>query len=97
MGDSTSTLSAGTNALLRLGAAPVTRAADVLELFGIEPRSAAAASLGPAADTLLSTLSEAAVHQLVTGATELDRRRREKGRSTSPSLSRGAEIRTRDL
>jgi DNA processing protein len=62
MGDSTSTLSAGTNALLRLGAAPVTRAADVLELFGIEPRSAAAAaSLGPVADTLLSTLSEQAL------------------------------------
>jgi hypothetical protein len=33
----TSSLSAGTNALLRLGATPVTCAADVLELFDLEP------------------------------------------------------------
>jgi DNA processing protein len=37
-GEITSSLSAGTNALLRLGATPLTSAADVLELFGIEPR-----------------------------------------------------------
>jgi DNA processing protein len=61
-GEITSSLSAGTNALVRLGAAPVTRAADVLELFGIEPGSAAAAaSLGPVADALLSRLSEQAL------------------------------------
>jgi DNA processing protein len=36
-GEITSVLSAGTNALLRLGATPLTRAADVLELFGLEP------------------------------------------------------------
>ena len=36
-GEITSSLSAGTNALLRLGAAPVTSAADVLASFGIEP------------------------------------------------------------
>jgi DNA processing protein len=36
-GEITSSLSAGTNALLRLGATPLTSAADVLETFGIEP------------------------------------------------------------
>jgi len=34
-GEITSTLSAGTNALLRLGATPLTSAADVLESFGV--------------------------------------------------------------
>jgi DNA processing protein len=60
-GEITSTLSAGTNALLRLGATPVTRAADVLELFGIDEARAPAASLGPVADALLSKLSEQAL------------------------------------
>jgi DNA processing protein len=36
-GEITSSLSAGTNALLKLGAAPLTDAADVLAFFGIEP------------------------------------------------------------
>jgi DNA processing protein len=36
-GEITSTLSSGTNALLRLGATPVTSVADVLEAFGIMP------------------------------------------------------------
>ena len=36
-GEITSSLSAGTNALLRLGAVPVTCAADVLEVFRLEP------------------------------------------------------------
>ena len=36
-GEITSTVSAGSNALLRLGATPVTAAADVLEAYGIEP------------------------------------------------------------
>jgi DNA processing protein len=39
-GEITSSLSAGTNALLKLGAAPLTSAADVLASFGIEPESA---------------------------------------------------------
>ncbi|HEY5695040.1 MAG TPA: DNA-processing protein DprA [Gaiellaceae bacterium] len=38
-GEITSTLSAGTNALLKLGAAPLTGAADVLASFGIEPQA----------------------------------------------------------
>jgi DNA processing protein len=36
-GDITSALSRGTNALLRLGAVPVTCSADVLEVLGLEP------------------------------------------------------------
>ena len=36
-GEITSAVSAGSNALLRLGATPVTSAADVLEAYGIEP------------------------------------------------------------
>jgi DNA processing protein len=36
-GEITSSLSGGTNALLRLGATPLTSAADVLETFGIAP------------------------------------------------------------
>ena len=39
-GEITSSLSAGTNALLKLGAAPLTGAADVLASFGIEPEPA---------------------------------------------------------
>jgi DNA processing protein len=61
-GEITSALSAGTNALLRLGATPVTSAADVLETFDIaveEPT--AAASLGPAAAALLERLRDSAL------------------------------------
>jgi DNA processing protein len=36
-GDITSALSAGTNALLRLGATPLTKSTDVLESLGIDP------------------------------------------------------------
>jgi DNA processing protein len=42
-GEITSSLSAGTNALLKLGAAPLTGAADLLASFGIEPEPAQAA------------------------------------------------------
>ena len=45
-GEITSALSAGTNALLRLGATPVTSAADVLERFGLTPP----APIDPSAD-----------------------------------------------
>lgn len=50
-GEITSQLSKGTNALLRLGATPVTCAADVLETIGIEPPPAPdpPALVGPAA------------------------------------------------
>jgi DNA processing protein len=60
-GEITSALSAGTNALLRLGATPVTCAEDVLELFGIEPREPESAPLGPAAEALLERLRDGAL------------------------------------
>jgi DNA processing protein len=41
-GEITSSLSAGTNGLLKLGAAPLTSAADILASFGIEPEPVAA-------------------------------------------------------
>jgi DNA processing protein len=50
-GEITSALSAGTNALLRLGATPLTSPADVLELFGV-----AAAPRQEASDPLLELL-----------------------------------------
>jgi DNA processing protein len=43
-GEITSSLSAGTNALLKLGATPLTSAADVLASFGIEPEPVQEAS-----------------------------------------------------
>jgi DNA processing protein len=57
-GEITSALSAGTNALLRLGATPVTCAADVLETFGLVPTEPEAAQLGAAAATLLEHLRD---------------------------------------
>jgi len=50
-------------ALMRLslkGAAPVTAASDVLELYGVEIRPRTAPSLGPEADALLARLRDAA-------------------------------------
>ena len=69
-GEITSSLSAGTNALLGLGATPVTGAADVLELFDLEYVRAPAASLGPVADELLARLRDAPLtaDELVRGA-----------------------------
>ena len=60
-GEITSSLSAGTNALLRLGATPVTCAADVLECFGIEHVTPEPASLGQVADELLRHLAQGAL------------------------------------
>jgi DNA processing protein len=60
-GEITSALSAGTNALLRLGATPVTCAADVLEAFGLSAAVPAATSLGPAASALLERLNDRAL------------------------------------
>ena len=47
-GEITSAVSAGSNALLRLGATPVTAAADVLEAYGIEPARRAGRGAGRA-------------------------------------------------
>jgi DNA processing protein len=60
-GEITSTLSGGTNALLRLGATPVTSAADVLEVFGLEPLVRPRASVGTAAKSLLERLRESSL------------------------------------
>jgi DNA processing protein len=54
-GEITSGLSAGTNDLLRQGAAPLTAVRDVLEALGIEPEPAAGSS--SVSDTALAVLS----------------------------------------
>jgi DNA processing protein len=60
-GEITSALSAGTNALLRLGATPVTCAADVLELFELAPVQPEPTNLGAAAQSLLERLHDGAL------------------------------------
>src|SRR5439155_15538 len=57
-GEITSALSAGTNALLRLGATPLTSAADVLESVGIAPPEAPEADVGPEAAAVLELLRD---------------------------------------
>jgi DNA processing protein len=59
-GEITSSLSAGANALLRLGAIPLTSAADVLELFELTPLTPDVAPLGPDAEALLARLRDGA-------------------------------------
>jgi DNA processing protein len=60
-GEITSNLSAGTNALIRLGATPVTSAGDVLELFGLAHAEPATESLGVVARALLERLRDGAL------------------------------------
>jgi DNA processing protein len=60
-GEITSSLSAGTNALLRLGATPVTCVEDVLEAYGLERAAPMAVSLGPTAETILARLGDGAL------------------------------------
>jgi DNA processing protein len=68
-GEITSGLSAGTNDLLRQGAAPLTSVRDVLESLGVEPEPAARASMvSDAALAVLSLLGDGA-----SGADELTR------------------------
>ena len=62
-GEITSALSAGTNALLRLGATPLTSADDVLELFGVR-REKELPAVSPAATRLIEHLP-ASVDELV--------------------------------
>ncbi len=57
-GEITSAVSAGSNALLRLGATPVTAAADVLEAYGIERVVEAVGALEGLVGTVLEKLSE---------------------------------------
>jgi DNA processing protein len=58
-GEITSALSTGSNTLLRLGATPLTQAADVLTGFGLEPPERAV-SVGPVASAVLAALAEGA-------------------------------------
>jgi DNA processing protein len=57
-GEITSALSAGTNDLLKLGASPLTTAADVLDLFGLTSAAAEAVDLGSSAETVLARLRD---------------------------------------
>jgi DNA processing protein len=57
-GEITSALSAGTNDLLRLGAAPLLGSADVLELFGLAARPPEALAQTSTADAVLAKLRD---------------------------------------
>ena len=57
-GEITSALSAGTNDLLKLGASPLTTAADVLDLFGLTGAAAEAVDLDSSAETVLARLRD---------------------------------------
>jgi DNA processing protein len=70
-GEITSSLSAGTNALLKLGASPLTSAADVLASFGIEPEPASSES-SPLLDLLPASADEL-VRRTGMGADEVAR------------------------
>ena len=59
-GEITSSLSAGTNALLRLGATPLTAPADVLEALGIAPPEPSRPDVGGTAARLLEQLPASA-------------------------------------
>ncbi len=59
-GEITSALSGGTNALLRLGATPLTCVEDVLELFDLVPVEEASAEVSGEAGRLLARLRESA-------------------------------------
>jgi DNA processing protein len=68
-GEITSALSAGTNALLRLGATPLTSTSDVLEHFGLlESAAGAGAEIGETAAAVLARLRDGPL-----GADELAR------------------------
>jgi DNA processing protein len=57
-GEITSGLSVGTNALLRLGATPLTQVGDVLEALGMEPAPVLSPELGEHAAAVLAALAE---------------------------------------
>lgn len=57
-GEITSSLSAGTNDLLRLGAGPLTSSKDVLDLFDLAPPAEPDAELGADATTVLARLRD---------------------------------------
>ncbi|HZO61959.1 MAG TPA: DNA-processing protein DprA [Gaiellaceae bacterium] len=57
-GEITSSLAAGTNALLRLGATAATSADDVLEAYGLAPRPSEPPALSPAAGKVLAQIRD---------------------------------------
>jgi DNA processing protein len=77
-GEITSALSAGTNALLRLGATPLTAAADLLESLGIQSPPDRAVAKNPLLDLLPATADELvqrtglAVGEVIAALAELD-------------------------
>jgi DNA processing protein len=77
-GEITSALSAGANALLRLGATPLTAAADVLESFGIQSTTDRTSAENPLLDLLPATADELvqktglAVGEVIAALAELD-------------------------
>ena len=71
-GEITSSLSAGTNALLKLGAAPLTSEADVLASFGIEPEEPEAGERSPLLELLPASADEL-VRSTGLGADEIAR------------------------
>jgi DNA processing protein len=77
-GEITSSLSIGSNALLRLGATPLTAAADVLEALGIEPVPPGVAADNPVLDLLPATADDLvrttglAVGEVMAALAELD-------------------------
>jgi DNA processing protein len=68
-GEITSSLSDGTNALLRIGATPATSATDVLAAIGVEPAAPDPPALSAAAQSALAALDDGA-----TTADEVTRR-----------------------
>ncbi|MGH3018476.1 MAG: DNA-processing protein DprA, partial [Gaiellaceae bacterium] len=57
-GEITSALSAGTNALLSIGATALTSSADVLAAFGISPKAHQPVELSPPAELVLARLRD---------------------------------------
>jgi DNA processing protein len=57
-GEITSALSSGTNDLLKLGASPLTAAADVLDVFGLVGAETETVTLGSSAETVLAKLRD---------------------------------------
>jgi DNA processing protein len=74
-GEITSALSAGTNDLLRQGAAPLLSAGDVLEALGLEPAARQLPPLSPAGSQVLRLLAD--------GARDADDLARGSGRTTA--------------
>ena len=71
-GEITSALSAGTNALLKLGATPLTEAADVLDLFGLHAPEGAEVDLTAEARALFDALDAPLTADELARAAELD-------------------------